>query len=708
MKQNNNYIRKDKFDWISILLVFFGIILISLLLYLKSVDKSIKEYELYKSKINKLYQYNQDFNIMFLQSYRSLDNDNIVMKSRLFENIIIYLENSNITKKFGKDVIDTFSLIKSDYMIKSEFIENFKSTNARIIITMVYLYDIRKTIQDNKDITIHTKMIVWEILFKVGQLLFDSTVELGEIKLDISKLKESIDNKYIIIFDRHIKEFFKDSKKINKIIIKNRELNLVGHIDNMNIILDKVYKSYHKTKNIIGISFFIFAFIILLILVKMYLKVRKNREEVYTLAYSDRLTKLPNRRAFEDYLENIMQIEKSNEFFMLFLDIDRFKIVNDSLGHDIGDEILVILGERLLSILKDGDFLAHIGGDEFVTIIESNILFDNIEKFIDDVHTVIRKPINIKEYSLNITSSIGIVKYPTDAQDKRQLLKYADITMYSAKERGGDSYSFYHPELSINIQRRLDLEQELSNALEKKEFILNFQPQYTLDTRVITGAEALIRWNNPILGDVSPEEFIQIAEETGLIVDLGYYIFYEACSAYMDWRKEGVELDLIAINISSVQLSQNDAYERFTSIMNDLKIDPKNIEIELTERYIMEASEENSTIIKDLRALGCRISIDDFGTGYSSMSYLKTLPIDTIKIDKLFILNIPENKHDIAVAKAIIILSQSLGYEVVAEGIENIEQETILKNLSCDKGQGYFFARPMDNETFLEFIKNHK
>jgi len=706
MKLTNHH-TKPKFDWINVLLLFFALTLIALLVYLQKVDKSIKDYEVYQNSINKLYQYNQDFDMMFLESYRYLDNDKIASRSRLFEERVIYLQESKLTQKFGKDVIKSIDKIKLDYLKKSYLIESFKTYNARVITTIYYLYEIKKEIYTNTKIGAGTKDIVWEILFNVGQVIFDASLRLDDISQNIAKLKDDRKDRDIALFYRHTEQLIVDVKKLNEIIVANRELDLAGTIDSINSILDEVYKSYHQEESMIGFSFFIFAFIILVILVIMYIKVRKNREEVYTLAYSDRLTKLPNRIAFEEYLDTLIDKNSKNSFFILFLDIDRFKVVNDTLGHDVGDEILVILGKRLLSILKDGDFLAHSGGDEFVIIIDIHRLSQSIEEFVSTIHASIKKQIKIKEYNLSITSSIGIVNYPIDAKDKRTILKYADMTMYSAKESGGDSYAFYNQQLSISMQRRLDLEQELSNALENREFTLNFQPQYSLNTGKITGAEALIRWNSPSLGSVSPEEFIQIAEETGIIVELGYYIFYEACKSYVEWMDMGIELDLIAINISSIQLEQLDAFKRLQVIIEDVGIDARHIEIELTERSIMESSGDKDSILEKLRALGCRISIDDFGTGYSSMSYLKTLPIDTIKIDKSFILDIPDNQHDIDVAKAIIILSQSLGYEVIAEGIENIEQENILKNFSCDKGQGYFFAKPMDNESFIEFIKNH-
>jgi EAL domain-containing protein (putative c-di-GMP-specific phosphodiesterase class I) len=239
--------------------------------------------------------------------------------------------------------------------------------------------------------------------------------------------------------------------------------------------------------------------------------------------------------------------------------------------------------------------------------------------------------------------------------------------------------------------------------LKHQEFYLVFQPQYSLHTGCITGVEALVRWKSDCLGVVSPEEFISIAEDTGLIVELGYYIFKEACISYMDWKRQGIDIGLIGINISSVQLRRHDTFEVLYKIMNETGIDPHSIEIELTERYIMEYTTEKLTILDELRAIGCKISIDDFGTGYSSMSYLKSLAIDTIKIDKSFIGDLSNNKHDIEVSKAIILLSQTLGYKVIAEGIESIEQEEILREYNCDMGQGYYFSKPLTSEGIVHF-----
>ena len=446
---------------------------------------------------------------------------------------------------------------------------------------------------------------------------------------------------------------------------------------------------------------------ILIMLMRTYLKVLKDRKKIYYLAYHDSLTGLPNRTEFERVLtQRLKEKDRRNDMFtILFIDLDRFKTINDTLGHHIGDELLIVLAERIKKILRKKDLLARFGGDEFVVILEGISSKNEVQIIVEKVIECIKAPIQIKEYSLNTTASIGIARYPDDAMDKSTLLKYADTAMYCAKEDNRDTYAFYTDQLSIDIQRRLDLEQELVHALKRSEFTLHYQPQYNLKTRKITGAEALVRWDNVNLGRVSPEEFIAVAEDTGNIIEIGYFIFRTACREFMKWKAVGLDINLIAINISSVQFRQPNAFENFKRIIEETGISAEHIEIELTERYIMEYSKENLTILDDLRGLGCRISIDDFGTGYSSMSYLKSLSIDTIKIDKSFIMDLPDDRHDAEVTQAIIVLSQSLRYEVIAEGIEKVEQENLLRNYKCDKGQGYYFGKPMDADTFVQFAQ---
>ncbi len=434
----------------------------------------------------------------------------------------------------------------------------------------------------------------------------------------------------------------------------------------------------------------------------------EQQEEMDFMAYHDPLTRLPNRRYFEERLEQILAVSKRKKakVAILFIDLDRFKIINDTLGHHIGDEMLKIVANRIKEVLRKGDTLARLGGDEFVVVLE--VLKDKNEPahVSEKIITAVRKQIIVDAYTLTTTASIGIALFPDDGNDMNTIIKHADSAMYEAKKLGKDRYHYYQEELSINSHHRLNIEQYLRNAIKNDEFELYYQPQYDLKSQKIIGLEALIRWTNAELGRVGPDEFIPIAEETGLIIDIGEFVFEEACKAFIKMQRAGVIIETIAINVSSVQLSQNNFLERIKNIIETTGIEAHYIEIEITERYLMEYTENSLTILDDLRELGLKISIDDFGTGYSSMSYLKKLPIDTIKIDKSFVDEIDSDKNDYEITKAIIALSSSLGYSVVAEGIETQEQEDVLDELDCDKGQGYYFCKPLPAQNLLEFMAN--
>ena len=430
-------------------------------------------------------------------------------------------------------------------------------------------------------------------------------------------------------------------------------------------------------------------------------------EKADFLAYHDSLTHLPNRAQFEREIVRIFDLTKYNKkmIAVLFIDLDRFKVINDTLGHHVGDEMLIYLAKRIKNILRKDDLFARIGGDEFVIILDPLKTREDAALMAEKILAVVREPIEVQNYHLNTTASIGIAIYPDDGSKKSDIIKHADSAMYHAKEGGKDKYEFYSKQLSVDIQLRLHLEQELKQALKRKELYLHYQPQYDLKSGKVSGAEALLRWRNPSLGQVPPDQFISVAEETGMIIDIGYFVFEEACLEYMRWKAQGLQVDSVSVNISSVQFREENIFENFKKIMKSVGISPHNIEIEITESFIMEYSTTNLTILEDFRTIGCKISIDDFGTGYSSMSYMKSLPLDTIKIDKSFVMELPYDTHDVEVSKAIIALSKSLGYHVIAEGIENELQEAFLREHGCDIGQGYYFARPMDASAFVAFVK---
>ena len=433
----------------------------------------------------------------------------------------------------------------------------------------------------------------------------------------------------------------------------------------------------------------------------------KSQERADYLAYHDSLTDLPNRINFEEHLQYLLKVSKRNKstLAVLFIDLDRFKVINDTLGHHVGDGMLQTIAERVKKTLRDADMLARIGWDEFVIVLDTIDHESDAAHVCEKVLAAIAQPIEVDNYTLNTTASIGVALYPDDGDDVNTIIKHADSAMYHAKDKGKNNYQFYTEKLSVDVHNRLEMEQTLRHAIDEDELFLLFQPQYELATKRVIGAEALLRWESKILGNISPADFIPVAEDTGDIIAIGQFVFESACKALVDFREAGLDIETIAINVSSVQFRQKDLLQNFKAIIDKYGISPQCIELEITERYIMEFTTGNMTVLEKFRKFGFKISIDDFGTGYSSMSYLKKLPLDTIKVDKSFVDDIPHDINDVEITKAIIALSKSLGYSVIAEGIENREQEDFLLEHGCDIGQGYLFGRPVSGDELIAFIK---
>jgi len=430
---------------------------------------------------------------------------------------------------------------------------------------------------------------------------------------------------------------------------------------------------------------------------------KMQKAEVQHHADHDFLTQLPNRKKISEILEHAITIadKEKRQLAVLFLDLDRFKNINDNFGHTVGDEVLIQTAKRLKERLRNSDTVARIGGDEFLIMVETNRNIQDIDKLTRSIINKIQTPLYINDIQHINSVSIGISIYPGDGEDASTLIKHADNAMYHAKQQGKNNYFYYTKELSEQTQRRYTIEQALLVAIKKEQLTLVFQPQIELETLNIVGVEALVRWHHPELGFISPAEFIPVAEETGLIVEIGEWIFRQSCQTFSNWKKAGLHLDSLAINVSSVQFNQPNITHTFSQIIDSFDIPAHEIEIEITERYIMADTEQNNSILQSLRESGFRISVDDFGTGYSSMSYLKTLPLDIIKIDKSFIDEIPHDNNDLQITKAILALSHSLGYTVIAEGIEKQEQLETLRYMSCDIGQGYYFNKPLPADELL-------
>jgi len=436
----------------------------------------------------------------------------------------------------------------------------------------------------------------------------------------------------------------------------------------------------------------------------------EEKHKVEYMAYHDSLTSLPNRTSIEAYLKNRLPVatRSHSKIAILFIDLDRFKTINDTLGHDVGDELLVECAKRMREGLRDSDMLARVGGDEFVIIIESPSNDYSAAHVCEKILQLFTQPIQTKAHLLNITLSIGVSIYPDDDSDYKQLFKYADIAMYEAKDAGKNTYKYYQKELSIEAHARLDMEQNLALALENSELYMMYQPKYSIIDKRIVGLEALARWESNTLGNVSPQKFIQVAEDTGFIIEIGLFIFAQSCKDFLEFKKYYPKLQTVSINISAVQLYQDSFISSILKIIQGVGIATSSIILEITETHIMKNVQQSTILLRELRALGFSISIDDFGTGHSSLSYLKLFPIDELKIDKSFVDDLPYDKNDIAISKSIITLSKSMGYVNVAEGIENEAQEQFLKKNNCSIGQGYYFCKPKTKDDLISFLKEKK
>lgn len=428
---------------------------------------------------------------------------------------------------------------------------------------------------------------------------------------------------------------------------------------------------------------------------------RKQAErEIEKLAYHDILTGLPNRALLHDRLEKALALARreGKQICVMFLDLDRFKDVNDSQGHDFGDKLLWSVAERLRRCIREADTLARMGGDEFVIVFTSVSGSDEAAIAAQRILSVFSQPFELEERQIYSSTSIGIAIYPSDGHDVGDLLKSADTAMYYAKFRGRHTYQFFSEEMNRRVTEKMTIENALRRAIDGNEFCLHYQPQVELETGRIIGAEALVRWESPELGLVLPSQFIPVAEDTGIIFRLGQWVIDTAFAQAKAWQDAGFRSFKIAVNISGHQLEQPGFMDMVDRLIRKTGVDPAQMEFELTESVVMDKADMTIVTLTDLRTRGIRLCIDDFGTGYSSLSYLKHFPMDRIKIDRSFVTDIRTNTDDAAIVDMIIAIGKSLGLRVLAEGVENKEQFDFLKAHGCTEAQGYFFARSMAAE----------
>ena len=446
---------------------------------------------------------------------------------------------------------------------------------------------------------------------------------------------------------------------------------------------------------------------VLYVVIRDITKHKQAEDRILYLAHYDTLTQLPNRLLLQDRLKQNLVYAKHNHCMiaLLAIGLDRFKVINDTLGHHIGDQLLRTVAERLMTCVRKGETVSRQGGDEFIVIISDIHHIENIPYIAQRILHCLSKPYVINGNELHLTASIGISLYPNDGEDIDSLMKNADIAMHQAKKEGGNNYQFFTHEMNARTFARMTLENSLRRALRQKEFFLMYQPQVSFGTGQIYGMEALLRWQHPERGLIPPLDFIPIAEETGLIVPIGKWVLRTACNQAKMWQVKGFPPLLLAVNLSARQFIQRDLAQTVAAILRRTGLGAEWLELEVTESLLMENMECAIATMHKLTDLGASFAIDDFGTGYSSLAYLKRIPVSTLKIDRSFIQEVATDAGDAAITSAIIDLAHKLHFKVVAEGVEDAQQLSVMNNLHCDAIQGYYFSRPLNVEDFTRLLQ---
>lgn len=537
-------------------------------------------------------------------------------------------------------------------------------------------------------------------------IILDDLKTFNEKLKNISNLKEEI-----ILYEQNRQKklalvYVLDKDYIKSYFIKNRDeffvyfgiLPIIGFLSlffifrkYITIPLEKLRKLAHYNTNIPKAFKIKELESIRYSMVDSFTKLEKEKKDLFLMARTDSLSGLANRNYLNEFLEILIPTakRKNSEFAFLFLDLDNFKTINDSLGHHIGDELLINVSDVLKKVLRPNDFIARVGGDEFVLIIQdfkSNLELTNIIKRVQEQ---LSKPWLIQTNPISTTCSVGIAIFPKDGQDIISLMKNADIAMYEAKKHGRNTYHFFTEELNDAVLRIINLDKEMQNALKNNNYKLFYQPKVCIETSKIIGAEALIRWIHPKKGFIAPSEFIPLAEENDFILKLGDWIINEALNQHLDWKSKGIDI-AISINISAKQFLKKDFAENLIKKIEEKSIIPNKIILEITEYILIDNSNKVYSSLKKLHDFGIKISLDDFGTGYSSLSYLRKYPIDYLKIDKSFV-DETYSKNGKIFIETIVKMGQMLNMKIVAEGVENSNQVEYLKSISCDLHQGYYF-----------------
>jgi len=443
--------------------------------------------------------------------------------------------------------------------------------------------------------------------------------------------------------------------------------------------------------------------------VKHLLQSKRSEKYIHRLAYYDNLTDLPNRSFFKARAVEMIQMAKRHDCQMalMFLDLDRFKLINDTMGHHIGDLLLKTVAQRIQGCLRSTDFIARLGGDEFTVVLGGVESKDDVTRIAEKICETFTHPLSLVNEKIHMSTSIGIAVYPGDGADVDTLMRRADTAMYQGKNQGGSCFNYFEHNMETEILRKTTLEKELHRALKNNEFVLHYQPQANLKTGQLVGVEALVRWNHPERGVLPPAEFIDLAEETGLIRDIGDWVIEAACKQCQYWRSQNIVDCPVSINLSSQQLESGTLPEKITFLLETYNLSPASLKLEITENTLVETRDINVDQLHKIKALGIGLEIDDFGTGYSSLSYLKRFPVDTLKIDRSFIKSIPSDKGDLALVSSMITLAHNLNLKVVAEGVESEEQKVFLAQNNCDVMQGYLLSRPLGAALLEDWVSGY-
>ena len=554
--------------------------------------------------------------------------------------------------------------------------------------------------------------------FRVNELL-DATVgeRLDEAGLDLELFDSVAIDKKTLLFDRDGEPQF-ETKKFHPLFSLQQTLEIGGRPWTLEIhSLPSFEKAIDRTKSslILGggtlLSFLLFGFLYSVTTQHENVKDRasqltqdlqQSEERFRHLAYHDPLTGLPNRALLNDHGVRALGRARRgrNHVAILFIDLDRFKTINDSLGHSVGDALLQEVAQRIRRTVREFDTVARMGGDEFVVLLTDLADPTAAGSVAQHILESLSKVTVIEGHPLHVTPSIGLSLFPDDGNDFDELLKYADAAMYRAKENGRNGYQFFTSEINALAHGRLSVETGLRRALENHEFELHYQPQIAIDGGAVIGAEVLLRWRHPQRGLIMPDEFIPIAEDTGLIVPIGEWVLRTACAQFSEWQRRGLPPFRLAINLSARQLRQKNLPSVMRDILATYSINPADLELEITETSLMQNTDGATVALQELKSLGVKLSLDDFGTGYSSLSYLRRFPIDTLKIDRSFVRDISTDPGDAVLVRAIIDLAHSLGMSTVAEGVETSDQLYFLRSHDCNFAQGYFIGKPLLAEAF--------